>query len=162
MPSINWFNSWFIYSFSWKFQPGSSLPSGQSQESSFTKSQGMCFEPSKHFQLPDFGGTYLEIKSGGTPRVLTVSKDNERGRKERRIAQGIIACDAFSCQSEIKTCFIDDYVILQTWHAQIVFKVIVDASASSLTVNATMVSTISPIFTYGKHPCLSGCYWRFS
>ena len=71
--------------------PGSSLPSGQSQESSFTKSQGISFEPSKHFQLPDFRGTYLAIKPGGTPKVLAVSKQTESGRKERSIAQETIA-----------------------------------------------------------------------
>lgn len=74
-----------------KPEPGSSLPSGQSHESSLTKSHGISLEPSKHFHAPAVEGLYFSRKSGATPSVLATGTVAvaARGRLRRR-AQAII------------------------------------------------------------------------
>ena len=51
-------------------QPGSSLPSGQSQESSFTWSHGISFDLSRHFHVRVAEGAYFGSRSGETPKVF--------------------------------------------------------------------------------------------
>ena len=76
--------------------PGSSLPSGQSQKSSFTHFRGICLKPSKQVKLewlPCFRVSHPVVKFGGTLKVLDVSKATERWRKERHSkAREIIFC----------------------------------------------------------------------
>jgi hypothetical protein len=60
-----------IYTTSLNTRPGSSLPSGQSHESSFTNAQGISLDPSKHLHFPEARGTYFGIRSGRTPKALS-------------------------------------------------------------------------------------------
>lgn len=84
----------------WSIQPGSSLPSGQSQESSLTKSHDISLDPSKHVQVPDFEGVYFGSKSGETPRVFEGPAVADSGRDASRISQGTMT----SVQPRTPTC----------------------------------------------------------
>lgn len=70
--------------------PGSSLPSGQSQESSFTNAHGISFDPSKHFQFPLLSGAYFDIRSGLMPNFLSTPARIGSGRG-RSSSHGSIA-----------------------------------------------------------------------
>lgn len=72
--------------------PGSSLPSSQSHESSFTSDHGMDLEPSRHVHRSEWV-VYLESRLGGTPWVLGIwteacVEEVAKKTRERRTGQG--------------------------------------------------------------------------